>query len=51
LLTTVEKVAGYARKSWVWPATFGLTAKTGRHQPAPPAGQPRHSAGSHRDRD
>jgi NADH-quinone oxidoreductase subunit B len=24
LLTTVEKVAGYARKSSVWPATFGL---------------------------
>jgi NADH-quinone oxidoreductase subunit B len=24
LLTTVEKLAGYARKSSVWPATFGL---------------------------
>jgi NADH-quinone oxidoreductase subunit B len=24
LLTTVEQVAGYARKSSVWPATFGL---------------------------
>jgi NADH-quinone oxidoreductase subunit B len=24
LLTTVEKIAGYARKSSVWPATFGL---------------------------
>ena len=24
LLTTVEKVIGYARKSSVWPATFGL---------------------------
>jgi NADH:ubiquinone oxidoreductase subunit B-like Fe-S oxidoreductase len=24
LLTTVEKVAGYARKSSVWPASFGL---------------------------
>src|ERR1039457_1812321 len=24
LLTTVERVAGYARKSSVWPATFGL---------------------------
>ena len=24
LLTTVEKVVGYARKSSVWPATFGL---------------------------
>jgi NADH-quinone oxidoreductase subunit B len=24
LLTTVEKAAGYARKSSVWPATFGL---------------------------
>ncbi len=24
LLTTVEKVAGYSRKSSVWPATFGL---------------------------
>ncbi len=24
LLTTMEKVAGYARKSSVWPATFGL---------------------------
>jgi len=24
LLTTVEKVAGYARMSSVWPATFGL---------------------------
>src|SRR5271169_5099220 len=24
LLTTVEKVAGYARESSVWPATFGL---------------------------
>ncbi len=24
LLTTVEKVAGYARKSSLWPATFGL---------------------------
>src|SRR5215470_2305669 len=24
LLTTVEKVAGYARKVSVWPATFGL---------------------------
>src|ERR1039458_5687334 len=24
LLTTVEKVAGFARKSSVWPATFGL---------------------------
>jgi len=24
LLTTVEKVAGYARKTSVWPATFGL---------------------------
>ena len=24
LLSTVEKVAGYARKSSVWPATFGL---------------------------
>jgi len=26
LLTTVEKVAGYARKSSVWPATFGLAS-------------------------
>src|SRR5258708_38373335 len=24
LLTSVEKLAGYARKSSVWPATFGL---------------------------
>jgi NADH-quinone oxidoreductase subunit B len=24
LLTTVEQIAGYARKSSVWPATFGL---------------------------
>ena len=24
LLTTVEKVAGYARKGSLWPATFGL---------------------------
>ena len=24
LLTTVEEIAGYARKSSVWPATFGL---------------------------
>src|SRR5262249_56985217 len=24
LLTTVEKLSGYARKSSVWPATFGL---------------------------
>ena len=24
LLTTVEKLAGYARKISVWPATFGL---------------------------
>ena len=24
LLTTVEKVVGYARKVSVWPATFGL---------------------------
>src|SRR5215472_16935123 len=24
LLTTVEKLAGYARKASVWPATFGL---------------------------
>jgi NADH-quinone oxidoreductase subunit B len=24
LLTTVEQVIGYARKSSVWPATFGL---------------------------
>jgi NADH:ubiquinone oxidoreductase subunit B-like Fe-S oxidoreductase len=24
LLTTVEKVVGYARKSSVWPGTFGL---------------------------
>ena len=24
LLTTVENVIGYARKSSVWPATFGL---------------------------
>jgi len=24
LLTSVEKVVGYARKSSVWPATFGL---------------------------
>jgi NADH:ubiquinone oxidoreductase subunit B-like Fe-S oxidoreductase len=24
LLTTVEKVAGYAHKSSVWPASFGL---------------------------
>ena len=51
LLTMVEKVAGYARKSSVWPATFSLTAKTGRHEPAPAAAQPKHSAGSHRDRD
>ncbi|MBT4950011.1 MAG: NADH-quinone oxidoreductase subunit B, partial [Actinobacteria bacterium] len=24
LLTTVEQVAGYARKGSLWPATFGL---------------------------
>jgi NADH-quinone oxidoreductase subunit B len=32
LLTSVEKLAGYARKSSVWPATFGLMATGGpRH--------------------
>ena len=28
LLTTVEKMGGYARKSSVWPAIFGLACRT-----------------------
>jgi NADH-quinone oxidoreductase subunit B len=39
LLTTVEKIVGYARKSSVWPATFGLACCT---MEALAAGGPHH---------
>ena len=54
LLTTVEKVSGYARKSSVWPAAFGLACyameliATGgppaRLRPARHGGYPQHPA-------
>jgi NADH-quinone oxidoreductase subunit B len=39
LLSTVEKVAGYPRRSSAWPATFGLTWYT--IEPVQPGRPPR----------